>query len=77
MKRTAIQPADGILWVCPGCGKFGPTPMQVGDESCYMHAVPCRASSVELTMDSSGRQRVLRAKALTELEEATMFQEDD
>ncbi len=49
------------VWVCPACGKSGPTRGTVGDESCRMWAVECWPSS--LVFDG---WRVTAAVAVTE-----------
>lgn len=41
------------IYVCTACGKTGPSPEAVGDESCRLHAVPVYANTIK--RDATGR----------------------
>lgn len=50
-REAAAQP--GSVWVCGACGKIARDRMHGGlstgwDESCYMHAVLCKESSIAM-----------------------------
>lgn len=42
-----------LTWVCAACGKTGTTRENIGDESCYLHAM--LAWTASLCMDGKGR----------------------
>lgn len=46
---------EGAVWVCGACGKHGPQRDRVGDESCFMHAVLCKADSLILGPDGRAK----------------------
>lgn len=51
----------GEIWVCAACGRTGKRRDQMGDTSCFLHAVLCEESSV--CKDSTGR--VVDCQAVT------------
>jgi hypothetical protein len=44
---------EGTIWMCGACGKTNKDRYQVGDESCYMHAVLVHVNSI--VRDETGR----------------------
>ncbi len=49
------------LWVCPACGREGPSREKVGDESCYIWATEVDPASIERADDG----RILSARAVS------------